>query len=259
MDGHAVLARLFLIPLCVLVTCALASPAVGQDIVDPQDAQLWLQWNGQLPIARGWGVVLEGQPRWNQNLSHLDQVTLRGGVQKRVTPALQLSAAYSFVPRNTEPGMLYEHQLYEQAVVTLPRLGRWMPQVRVRQDQRYLAQWGDAAHRTREQIRVTRPLPNTSRWLFVAHQELFLNLDDTERGPAPGIDQHRLFTGVQHPLTRDLAIETGYMWQELFRLGARPARHNHIAVVQFQFRPKGAGSRLSGSPPPMPTSPALGD
>ena len=239
-----------------LVVCALATPAGAQAIVDQQDAQLWLQMNSQIPVADTWSLVLEGQPRWNQNFSHYDQVVLRAGVLKRVTPKILLGAAYAFVPRHTEIGTVYEHQAYQQAVFLMPSLGRWTPQVRVREDQRYLAQWGETAHRVRGQVRVTRPLPRMSGWTLVVHEEVFVNWDQTPRGPAPGLDQHRLFTGVNHQLTADLAIETGYMWQDLLRLGLRPARHNHIAMVQFQFRPRGLRGRdpvppfvpMSGSP-----------
>lgn len=239
----------FLVLILTFLVSATAGVSRAQDIVDHQDAQLWLQLNSQIPVAKTWSLILEGQPRWDQNFSKYDQVVLRAGMLKRLTPRIQLSAAYAFVPRYTQIGTVYEHQAYQQAVFVLPRLGKWTPQVRLREDERYLSQWGEAAHRVRGQLRVSRPMPRAPGWTLVVHQELFVNWDSTPRGPSPGLDQHRLFTGVNHPLTRDLAIETGYLWQDLFRLGARPARHNHIAMVQFQFRPRGPGGR---APAPMP-------
>lgn len=236
----------------VLIACT-AGRSAAQTVLDQWDAQLWLQWNSQIPVATSWSVLLEGQPRWNQNFTHYDQVVLRAGVLKRLTPTLQVSAAYAFVPRHTTLGTLYEHQAYEQVVFTLPRLGRWAPQVRVREDQRYLAQWGEVAHRMREQFRITRPLPGGPGWTLVLHQELFYNWDHTRLGPSPGIDQHRLFVGLQHPLTRDLGIEAGYMWQDVFQLGLRPERQNHIALVQFQYRPRRPGAPA----PPVAPAPVL--
>lgn len=236
-----------------LVLACMAGRAQAQaTVLDHWDAQLWLQWNSQLPLTNTWNLVLEGQPRWNQNVNHFDQVVLRAGLAKRLTPKVQVGAAYAFVPRHTALGNIFEHQAYQQVVFTLPRVGRWAPQVRVREDQRYLSQWGELAHRVREQVRVTRPLPGTASWTLVLHQELFYNWDHTQLGPSPGWDQHRLFVGVQHPVTRDLAIETGYMWQDVFRLGLRPERQNHIAMFQFQYRPRrDVATRTAASETPL--------
>lgn len=223
-------------------------------VVDEQDAQLWLQFNSQIPVARTWFLILEGQPRWNQNLTRFDQAVFRTGVIKRLTPSIQLSAAYAFVSRHTVLGTLFEHQSYEQVLFTLPRLGKWVPTLRLREDQRYLAEWGDASHRIRESFRMTRPLPGKPAWTLVVYEESFVNLDDTVRGPARGLDQVRLYSGIQHPITKDLAVEFGYMWQELRQLGARPHRRNHNALVQFQFRPRGPGGHSEAPAMPTPAS-----
>jgi hypothetical protein len=246
----------------VLLMLASASMAAGQDlpsIVDDQEAQLWIQFNGQAPIARTWSLLFEGQPRWNQDVTHFDQAVLRTGVIKRLTPSIQLSAAYALVPRNTVLGTLWEQQSYEQVLLTLPRLGKWVPQLRLREDQRYLSQWADTSHRLRESLRFVRPL-RTHEWTFVVYEEAFVNLDDTARGPSRGLDQLRLYSGLQHPITRDLAVEVGYMCQEMFHLGARPHRRNHNAVVQFQFRP-GTFDRPHAAPAviPIPAVPSQTD
>jgi len=229
-----------------------AAPARAQDapsIFDEQDAQLWIQFNSQVPVSPRWTLVFEAQPRWNQNFTHFDQAVFRTGGVTRLSSAVQLGAAYAFIPRNTVIGLVYEHQSYQQVQFRLPRLGTWTPQVRVRQDQRYLPAWGDASHRTRQQVRVTRPLPRRPDVTLVLYEESFVNLDDTVRGPARGIDQFRMYSGLQRPITKDLSVELGYMWQEVFELGARPHRRNHNAMLQFQFRPRGGGGR---APAPMP-------
>lgn len=257
---HSPLTRLA-IPIVLLVLAALPPASWAQErpsVVDDQEAQLWVQFNGQAPLARTWAVLFESQPRWNQDVTHFDQVVLRAGLIKRLTPAIQVSAAYAFVPRHTALGTWWEQQSYEQLLLTLPRLGRWLPQLRLREDQRYLSQWADASHRLRESVRVSRPVPSAPSWTMVLYQEAFVNLDDTARGPSRGLDQLRLYGGLQHPLTRDLAVEVGYMCQEMFLLGARPHRRNHNAVVQFQFRPR-SFERQSNVPRPttipMPANP----
>lgn len=222
----------------LLAACLRTTPSYAQDVVDDQDAQLWVQVNAQVPVTRTWAVVLEGQPRWSQNFTHYDQIVLRVGTTVRLTPVIQIGAAYALVPRRTVLGALVEHQSYQQVVVTLPRMGRWSPQFRLREDQRVLDQWGDAAHRVREQFRVTHPVPKAPAWTIVLHEESFYNLDRTVRGPSPGWDQFRFYSGVQRAVSRHLAIEVGYMWQEVFRLGTRPHRRNHNAMIQVQYRPR---------------------
>lgn len=228
--------------LVMLVVCRCAAlPAAAQEIVDDQDAQLWIQFNTQVALSKTWTLLFEGQPRWNQNFTHYDQIVLRTGVNRRLTPSLLVGAAYAVVPRRTIVGAVVEQQSYQQVVVTLPRVGKWSPQFRVREDQRFLSQWGDAAHRVREQFRVTRPLPRVPAWTLVLNEEAFYNLDRTARGPAPGWDQLRVYSGLQRALSRDLAVEVGYMWQEVFRLGVRPHRRNHNAMIQLQYRPRRTG------------------
>ncbi len=247
--------------LAIVVGVIVGTPALGQDvptIFDEQDAQLWIQFNSQVPVARTWTLVFEAQPRWNQNFTHFDQAVLRTGVVRRLSPAVQVGAAYAFIPRNTVIGLVYEQQSYQQVQFLLPRLGTWRPQVRVRQDQRYLAAWGDASHRTRQQVRVTRPLPRRPDVTLVFYEESFVNLDDTVRGPARGIDQFRMYSGLQRPITKDLSVELGYMWQEVFELGARPHRRNHNAMLQFQFRPRGLGGPAQTPTPRPMVVPAAG-
>lgn len=234
-----------------LLVGAAPRAARAQELSGPQDGQLWLQMNSQIPVAETWHLLVEGQPRWDRNASHYEQVVVRAGLQKRLTPGIQIGAAYAIVPRQTDRGTVLVHQAYEQVVFVLPRLGRWTPQLRVREDQQYLSQWGATSHRIRGQLRVSRTLPRAPRWTLVAHEEVLITWNRTPRGPTPGLDQHRLFAGVNHRLTRDLAVETGYMWQDLFRRGQRPERHNHIAVVQFQFRPTRPGAPARG---PVPVS-----
>jgi hypothetical protein len=108
----------------------------------------------------------------------------------------------------------------------------------------------------RERFLFTHPIPRVPGWAMVVHQELFVNWSDTHLGPESGFDQHRLFAGVNHPLTSALAIEAGYLWQEVFRLGPRPERHNHIAMVQFQFRPHRGGALPPITPTPLPPTSA---
>lgn len=232
-------------------------PLAITPFLDGQDAQLWMQFNTRVPVS-SWALIFEGQPRWNQNLTHFDQILVRAGVSRRVTRALELSAAYAFIPRHTVLGVFYEHQTYEQALVGLPRLGQWTPQLRLRQEQRRLAEWGDTSHRTRAQIRLARPLPRRTDWSVVLYEETLATLDDTRHGPSHGLDQVRFYSGLQHPVTKDLTVEVGYMWQEVLKLGLRPHMRVHNAMVQVQYRPRRAGARAPGVPlsvatPSLPT------
>ncbi len=265
--------RVFTCVVWLLASAAHTSPARAQElpsiaddedaqerpsIVDDEDAQLWMQFNSQIPVTRTWTLVLEGQPRWNQNVTHFDQVVLRGGIGARLTSAVQVGAAYAFIPRRTIIGTVYEHQTYEQVQILLPRLAGWQPQLRFREDQRYLAEWGDTAHRAREQLRISRPLPARADWRLILYEEAFFNLNHTVRGPARGVDQFRLYSGLQRPLSGSLWVEVGYMFQDVRTLGDRPHRQSHNAMVQFQFRPRGQEAGGPGfMPVPMP-APAAG-
>ena len=78
--------------------------------------------------------------------------------------------------------------------------------------------------------RGVRPLDAEARWSLAAWDELLVTLDDTEAGPAEGVDQNRLFLGVLRQYSPKVGLEFGYLWVTS-KPPASLRTHAHTAFV----------------------------
>jgi hypothetical protein len=200
------------------------------------DTQLWLQGLALVPVGEHWTLHGEIQPRWNEDLSHFDQGILRGAIGRRVGSRVTLWGGYAYTPRWIGGDRLDEQRTWEQASITLPAAGKWAPSLRLRQEQRFLEEWGDASHRFRAMARIVRPL-GASGWSLALWDEYMVTLDDTVGGPRQGFDQNRVFAGALRKLTAEVSLEGGYIWQYLPSNAVRGVRHGHTAFVWVTFAP----------------------
>jgi hypothetical protein len=59
---------------------------------------------------------------------------------------------------------------------------------------------------------------------------LFVTLDETQAGPADGVDRDCLFGGVRRRVSPSAHLEMGYLWQAA-RPRVGPRQHVHAAFV----------------------------
>lgn len=201
-----------------------------------QDVQAWVLLLGQVPVGDQWMVHGEVQPRWNDDVSQRDQVILRGGLGRRLGRRVSVWGGYGYIPRWASGDVLHEQRIWQQVSATLPRVGRWTPSLRLRQEQRFLDQWGDTSHRFRALGRMVRPI-GTSPWAVAVWDEYFVTLDDTVRGPAQGFDQNRLFLTALRRLSPSVALEAGYLWQVVPANAMRGTRHGHTVFTWLNWTP----------------------
>jgi len=219
--------------LLALLACR---PAHAQVEAATHDVQGWLLLVAQQPLGRNWIVHAEVQPRWKDDVSDRDQLILRGAIGRRLGLRVTAWAGYASVTRWTGAATLHEQRTWQQVSVALPARARWAPSVRVRQEQRYLDQWGDSSHRLRVLGRVVRPI-GASPWALAVWDEWFLTLDDTAAGPRRGYDQNRLYLTTARRLSRALAVEGGYVWQHVPAGPATPTRHGHTLFAWLTYAP----------------------
>lgn len=223
----------------LLALCAgVAVPSHAQAPPSVHDTQAWLLLLAQLPVGDAWTVHAEAQPRWNDDISQKDQVILRGGLGRRLNSRVTVWGGYGYVPRWSGDETFHEQRLWEQVSLTLPKAGTWTPSIRLRQEQRFLDQWGDSSHRFRALGRLVRPI-GSSPWSVATWDEWFVTLDDTVDGPRQGYDQNRLFLTALRKLSPAVTFEFGYMWQHVPGTAIRPARHGHTLFSWFTYAPPG--------------------
>lgn len=200
------------------------------------DVQAWLLLLAQQPVGREWIVHGEVQPRWRDDLRDRDQLLLRGALGRRLGTRATAWAGYAYVPRWRGTTTLHEQRTWQQVNVALPGRVRWVPSIRLRQEQRYLEQWGDASHRFRALGRLVRPIGG-SRWSLAIWDEWFVTLDDTEAGPRRGYDQNRLYLTGARRLSTAVAFEGGYQWQHVPAGPGGATRHGHTLFAWVTYAP----------------------
>lgn len=222
--------------LVAVMTLAWAAAARAQSTPAVQDFQAWVLLLGQVPVGEKWLIHAEAQPRFNDDVSQVDQVLLRGGIGRRLGRRVTVWGGYGHIAKWNGAPVTHEHRVWEQVSATLPKLGKWMPSVRLRQEQRFLEQWGDSSHRFRALGRMVHPI-GASPWSLAVWDEYFVALDDTPNGPRRGFDQNRVYLTTLRKVSTAVALEFGYMWQYVSAPSPRPDRNGHTLFTSLTYAP----------------------
>lgn len=216
---------------CAVVFAFCLLPALAQ-AQTRQDTQFWFMFLDTHAFSPKWRAHLEVQPRWSEDASELDHTLFRWAIGRALTNRVSVWGGHAWVPRTLGEGVRHEHRLWQQVLATLPAKARWNPTIRVRLEQRF-QNWEDNSHRFRLMARGVRPL-GASPWSIATYDELFVNFDKTERGPARGFDRNRVFGGVARRLSPKAGLEFGYLLQTTNPPTA-PPRQDHAAVVTLNL------------------------
>lgn len=224
---HIVITRTLLALLSIVLSVL---PLRAQDM---QDGQVWVQVVALGQISENWRTHLEIQPRVFEDASELGLTIVRVALGRQLTPRVSLWGGYAWVPRTLGPDTHHEQRVWQQLSITFPNAGRWMPTARIRQEQRWLDQWGDVVHRVRLMGRVQRPL-RESRWHVATYDEAMFTLDTTTPGPYSGYDRNRLFGGVGYRFSPVFTTELGYLWENSTIRGPLQ-RNDHVALAMLNL------------------------
>ncbi|MEM7391037.1 MAG: DUF2490 domain-containing protein [Verrucomicrobiota bacterium] len=207
------------------------APAVV-DANTVQDGRLWLAAIGQGPLAHEdsrlakWRWWLEGQVRFRDHMGTFVQGFPRIGLGREILPNTTLWLGYAFV--RTEPASgasSNENRIFQQLLWSRAFDGVGVI-ARTRLEQRFFDTGDDLGWRIRQWVKVTLPL--VSRLSLALHDEIFLNLNDTDWGARSGLDQNRFFVGPGWNFDQRGRFrgEIGYLNQ--FVQGARADQVNHV-------------------------------
>lgn len=228
----------------IAVLAATSAACLAGDQHD-HNANLWLTYAGDHPVAEAWGMHLEAQVRRSDWGGDWQQLLLRPGVRYTLNDRVSFSAGYAFV--NTFPYGDYpspetfpEHRAWEQVTVKVPFLGLdWVNRLRL--EQRFIGELeadagggyevGDYRYenRVRYLLRTTIPLDAPRKTYLVLWDEVFVNFGSEVVGNT--FDQNRFFVGIGRVLGRGFRLEAGFMEQTLQRRGGHIWEHNHTLAL----------------------------
>lgn len=193
-----------------------------------EDGRFWFNMNavGKLP-AEHWNWYAELQPRWRQEGSHLDQVLIRPAVFYTLNDKTSIWLGYLHV--TTHPASKptsEENRVWQQLLHNFDPVGSLTIQSRTRLEQRFIEDADDTGHKLRQMIRLTLPSSLSPKLHWVAYDEYFINLNDTDYGARRGFDQNRAFIGVNWAFDPSRRLEVGYLNQ--YVKGNQTDVSNHV-------------------------------
>ncbi|MEX2480526.1 MAG: DUF2490 domain-containing protein [Gammaproteobacteria bacterium] len=186
--------------------------------------------------SAGLNYWLEGQGRFNDDSSRLNQGIVRGALGKSVGARAVLWGGYAFIPTHPVGAAndTVEHRVWQQLTWQAPgALAGFSLTTRSRLEQRFVDSGDDTGWRARQLIKVTRPLGTVERLYVSIWNEVFVNLNRTDWGADDGFDQNRIFAGLGIRLAPGWVTEIGYMNQYVARVGRSDASNHVLSMTLF--------------------------
>ena len=239
MRTHCLLTIGILAVSCVLAP-VLESPAHGQI----QDTGLWLGAfsQGQFNFkdledarTRWW---FDGNARFLGDDFELFQGVVRPGLGYQLNEEQTAWVGYAWIGESLPDLTFHENRIWEQWTLTRER-GDMTIQLRSRLEQRFVSLGDDVGWRFRQMLRLQKPIERYPNLLWVAWDEIFFHLNDTDWGARTGYNQNRLFIGLgRTPPTRSSRrTEIGYLYQQIQVAEDGADLSNHILSINFFFSP----------------------
>ncbi len=110
-------------------------------------------------------------------------------------------------------------------------------EVRNRLEERFLPRNSDPSIRWRTRLRVEQLLPGGMPWSIIASEEIFVNLNDNAHNTQlqAGAQQNRLYLGVGYRFAPEVQVETGYLYQQVWRNDPSADQNNNVWMTNLNL------------------------
>ncbi len=201
---------------------------------DIEDGAFWLGTNIQSELTEDkWNWYMEVQPRWREEGSEFAQMLIRPAIFYKISPSSSAWLGYARI--TTHPANASntdENRLWLQFLHQFEAVGDWKIQSRTRLEQRFIESKDDTGYRLRQMLKIVKPISATRPLSFIASNELFINMNDTDWGANRGLDQNRAFIGFGYKLHANANLELGYLNQ---RVNSLKNKENHVLSMGWSF------------------------
>ncbi len=200
-----------------------------------EDGRYWLSVyaQGKLPVENlYWSMDVH--PRWREEGEQFDQLILRPALFYRLTPKASVWMGYdTIISHPAGQSSNRENRWWGQFQYQFDPIANITITSRTRLEQRHREGFSDEGYRVRQMIRAVRPSALSAQLSWVAFNELFVNLDRTEWGARRGLDQNRVFVGINWKFNDIANVDVGYLNQ--FVNTNTVDRENHVLMTTFRF------------------------
>jgi hypothetical protein len=199
-----------------------SAPALAQT----EDAQLWLQTNAHVPLAKDLRVTLEGIARFSDNTGGLFHTEIGGIVGYKIADNIEIGFGYRHVGSHGGNTADDEDRLRQHVIATFGRVT-----TRFRIDERMHPDGPELGIRIRPLVRYNLPVSKGFA-LFASHESFFL-ANSTRWGQRAGYDRMRNVIGVVLPIAKGVSGDLGYLNQYRFARRGGQAQIDHALSFQL--------------------------
>jgi hypothetical protein len=215
----------------------------------------WLASFNTFSINKQWSVHLDAQLRSTDELSQVQTILIRPGINYHFNKKQVLTAGYAYIPNRfvsgSENELLAEHRIWQQFIQmqTVKKISiqhrfrfeeRFIPKPAVDNEGLYADEYAFATrfrYFVRSVIPLTQPTGAFEKGIFTALQnEVFLNTTNLKAVNGKTFDQNRLYVALGYRLAKQFDMEAGYMWQFVERKQGLGTIDNHIAQIAVYWR-----------------------
>lgn len=229
------------------------TPAQAYEQLGPNtrsDFRLWTPVYLTVSLPSKFIAYMEVNPRIADDVTNIDQLLLRPAIGYQLTEHISLWQGYAWVGNFNQPHtapqspFFQENRIFQQVIYT-QKFGDFKFMSRTRMEERWIEHAAGTALRFRQMLKLSYPLPVAPDWALVVYDEIFINLNSVDtldearrgvsKGPGAGIDQNRLFLGVNKSFNQYVNVDLGYQNQMLNSrtLHGNANLINHMLLLQF--------------------------
>ncbi|MDF2457511.1 MAG: hypothetical protein K0R51_3504 [Cytophagaceae bacterium] len=209
---------------CAIIILSFGSLSSNAQRTRIEDAFVWYSQSVTVPIGTKWAIQEDGSVRWyglNRNVSFL---TLRVGLEYKLTKSLSVTAGYTFFDQFKDRGGFYEnraeHRPWQQAL--LRRSWSIYTMVhRFRVEERFFSEPLPEGRRNNYHFYRLRYMASIQvspfkkgilkKGYFIAQAEVMFHAGDNHN-VIQSFDQYRLYPHIGYKVTPKLDLQTGYMY-----------------------------------------------
>lgn len=193
-----------------------------------EDTQFWLQTNGNVPLADGTRLTLEGIARFSDRNDGLFHTEIGGIVSHKLSNHVEIGVGYRHVAGHGGNAADDEDRLRQHIVLTY---GRFTGRLRI--DERFHPDGPQIGVRIRPLVRYNHPVGEDVS-LFASHESFFM-ANTTRWGQRACYDRMRNVVGVTLQIAKNLSSDIGYLNQYRFARNDDNAQMDHALSLQLSL------------------------
>jgi Protein of unknown function (DUF2490) len=205
------------------------------------DFQAWIPININARLTKHLRGFLEFQPRIGDNASNLTTAIVRPSLGWALNGKATLWLGYMMQADSVAPDSgtyRIENRAWQGFTWRdTANDNQFIWEVRNRLEERFLPQNSDPSIRWRTRLRVEQLIPGWPTWSVIASEELFVNLNDNSNNVQlqAGVQQNRLYLGLGYRFAPEIQVETGYLYQYVWRNPPAADQHNNIWMTNLNL------------------------